>query len=124
MNTSLQQWKVSKPAWYVLDRFSHQQWLFIIFGIVTFVWGILMLLVLPDSPTTAKFITEEERLIAMERLRSNKAGYKSNRLNRGQILEAFLDYKTWMLVIYIIGTCIPNGGLTAVRPDPLSLLSS
>lgn len=73
-----------------------------------------MILVIPDSPMTAKMLTEEERLIATERLKSNKAGYKSNKLNGGQILEALMDYKTWMLSIYIIGTCIPNGGLTAV----------
>ena len=76
-----------------------------------------MLWRLPDSPMTTKILTEEERVIAIERLKSNKAGYKSNKLNAGQIIEAFIDYKTWMLAIYVIGTCIPNGGLTAVNRD-------
>ncbi|OQD79239.1 hypothetical protein PENANT_c057G09410 [Penicillium antarcticum] len=88
------------------------QWLFIIFGLVTFLWGILMLFRLPDSPTTASFLSEEEKLIAVERLKANQTGYKTSNINGAQILEAFIDPKTWLLGVLILASNIPNGGFT------------
>jgi hypothetical protein len=86
--------------------------------LITFVWGVVMLFRLPDSPSTASFLNEKERLIAMERLKSNKAGYKSNKIDRDQIFEALRDVKTWLLAVLILGSNIPNGGFTTVcRPS-------
>ncbi|CAG8902768.1 unnamed protein product [Penicillium egyptiacum] len=89
------------------------QWLFIIFGIITFLWGVVMLFRLPDSPTTASFLTEEERLIAIERLKANQTGFKNSTIDKSQIMEAFTDVKTWLLAILILASNIPNGGFTA-----------
>ncbi|KAJ5489332.1 hypothetical protein N7539_004222 [Penicillium diatomitis] len=88
------------------------QWLFIIFGLATLAWGLLMLLRLPDSPTNATFLTEEERAIAIERMRANKTGFKNTHIDRSQIAEAFTDIKTWLLAILILASNIPNGGFT------------
>lgn len=81
---------------------------------MTFLWGVLMLIRLPDSPTTASFLTEEEKLIAIERLRANQTGYKNTHIDRGQIAEAFTDIKTWLLATLILAANIPNGGFTTV----------
>jgi hypothetical protein len=78
-----------------------------------------MLFRLPDSPTNATFLSEEERLIATERLKANKAGYKSNKIDRAQILEAFTDTKTWMLAVLVLACNIPNGGFTTVCSESL-----
>ena len=88
--------------------------MFLIFGIITFLWGLLMLLRLPDSPTNASFLSDEERIIAIARLQANQAGYKSNKIDRSQILEAFTDPKTWLLAVLVLGSNIPNGGYTTV----------
>ncbi|OJJ38371.1 hypothetical protein ASPWEDRAFT_168283 [Aspergillus wentii DTO 134E9] len=100
-------------VWKIESNLASWRWLFIIFGLVTFFWGLVMLFVIPDSPASAKFLSEEEKLLANERLRANQAGYKSNKLDRGQIVEAVVDYKTWMLALYVLGCNIPNGGFTA-----------
>lgn len=73
-----------------------------------------MLFRLPDSPTDAKFLTEEERLIAIERMRANQTGYKNTEIDRRQIVEAFTDIKTWLLAALILACNIPNGGFTTV----------
>lgn len=73
-----------------------------------------MLLRLPDSPTNAKFLTEEERAIAIERMRANQTGYKNTEIDCSQILEAFTDPKTWILAVLILACNIPNGGFTTV----------
>ncbi|KAL4862827.1 hypothetical protein BDV12DRAFT_202688 [Aspergillus spectabilis] len=103
---------IAVGIWQIDSSIKPWQWLFVIFGLVTFLWGILMLFRLPDSPENASFLTEEERVIALARLKSNKAGYKSNRINRDQIIEAFVDPKTYLLAVYILANNIPNGGFT------------
>ena len=42
--------------------------MYIILGCLTFLWGIPMLLFLPDSIAKAKFLTEEEREVAARRV--------------------------------------------------------
>ncbi|KAL4898662.1 major facilitator superfamily domain-containing protein [Aspergillus ambiguus] len=103
---------IAVGIWQIKGGLHPWQWIFIIFGLITFVWGVLMLFRLPDSPSTASFLNENERLIAMERLRSNKAGYKSNKIDRDQIFEALRDVKTWLLAVLILASNIPNGGFT------------
>ncbi|BCS26718.1 uncharacterized protein APUU_51429A [Aspergillus puulaauensis] len=103
---------IAVGIWKIDGALTPWKWLFIIFGLVTFLWGILMLFRLPDSPTNASFLTDDEREIALARLRSNKAGYKTNKINREQIVEAFIDPKTYMLALYILAANIPNGGFT------------
>ncbi|PWY78741.1 pantothenate transporter [Aspergillus eucalypticola CBS 122712] len=103
---------IAVGIWQIQDSLASWKWMFIIFGIVTFLWGFVMLLRLPDSPTNASFLTDEERVIALARLKANKAGYKNNKIEWGQVLEAFTDPKTWFLAVFVLGCNIPNGGYT------------
>jgi ACS family allantoate permease-like MFS transporter len=75
--------------------------MFMIFGIVTVIFGISLWWILPDSPLTATFLSERERLIAVERLRDNKTGVKNSHHKKAQVKEAFLDPKIWLLVAAI-----------------------
>ncbi|GLA86598.1 hypothetical protein AtubIFM56815_010867 [Aspergillus tubingensis] len=103
---------IAVGIWQIQDSLASWKWMFIIFGIVTFLWGFVMLLRLPDSPTNASFLTDEERVIALARLKANKAGYKNNKIEWGQVMEAFTDSKTWFLAVFVLGCNIPNGGYT------------
>jgi len=73
-----------------------------------------MLFRLPNSPTDASFLTEEERMIAVERLRGNKTGFKNTHIDRNQIMECFKDPKTFLLGVMVLTANIPNGGYTTV----------
>ncbi|KAE8354353.1 major facilitator superfamily domain-containing protein [Aspergillus coremiiformis] len=57
------------------------RWIFIILGVLTFIWSILLLWFLPDSPLTAGFLTPEERQLAHLRpqffKQSEAPGYKT-----------------------------------------------
>ncbi|EAW15681.1 putative MFS allantoate transporter [Aspergillus fischeri NRRL 181] len=103
---------VAVGIWQIKTGLQSWKWLFIIFGIITFLWGILMFFRLPDTPNSASFLTEGEKLLAIERLKANKAGYKRNKIDTSQIIEAFVDPKTWLLAVMILGFNIPNGGFT------------
>ena len=46
--------------------------------------------------TTKMFKNEEDRLVAVERLRANQQGVKSNVWKWAHVMEAVLDPKTWL----------------------------
>lgn len=77
------------------------QWMFIILGLITVVFGISLWWLLPDSVLTAKFLNDRERIIAIERLKSNNTGIKNVHHKKAQVFEALKDPKVWMLVAAI-----------------------
>jgi hypothetical protein len=58
-----------------------------------------MFIFLPDSPVTAKGLSDRERRVAVERLRGNQTGIENKHLKPYQIKEAFLDYKLYLFFV-------------------------
>ena len=50
------------------------QWLFILEGLPTMAFGVWLLRVLPESPSSAEFLTERERQWATERMEREQVG--------------------------------------------------
>ncbi|KAI8295781.1 hypothetical protein K4K56_010500 [Colletotrichum sp. SAR 10_98] len=48
--------------------------LFIVLGGFTLLWGIVLFIFLPDSPTSFKFLDEREKFIAVDRMKDNMTG--------------------------------------------------
>jgi MFS family permease len=46
------------------DRLAAWRWLFIIFGLITFTWSLVLMFFLPDSALTTRWLTPHEREIA------------------------------------------------------------
>ncbi|CZR63034.1 related to DAL5-allantoate and ureidosuccinate permease [Phialocephala subalpina] len=92
-----------------------QKWMyvFIIFGSISIAWGVVSLLVLPDLPSTAKFLTEPERSIAVNRVARNKQGVKNRHFSKYQAIQTVKDPKTWILFIMATGAQVPNSALTS-----------
>lgn len=88
-------------------------YVFIIFGSISTAWGIVSLLVLPDLPSTAKFLTERERLIAVNRVASNRQGVKNHHFSTHQAWQTVKDPKTWILFVMATGAQVPNSALTS-----------
>lgn len=97
-----------------LAKFSIEGWrlLFIITGVMTIVTGILFILHVPDTPATAWFLTEEEKGIQIERIRSNQQGFGNRHFKKHQFIEALTDINTWLFFLFAIAGNIPNGALT------------
>lgn len=83
---------------------------FIIIGAVCAVWGLVMAIFLPDSPVTCRWLTDREKRIVIERLRENQTGVENKTLKPYQILEAFMDYKSYLLFMCSFLQAIVNGG--------------
>ncbi|KAF5250799.1 hypothetical protein FANTH_4071 [Fusarium anthophilum] len=88
---------------------------FLFLGTATVLWGIANIFLLPDTPTTAWFLSKEDREKAVIRVKDNLTGIKSNELKWDQFKEALTDPKTWFLFFLQIGLNIPNGGITSFR---------
>lgn len=78
---------------------------------MTFVWGFVIIIYLPDGPHNAKMLTEYERVVAVWRVSKNQMGIKEHRFNRAQMKEAFLDGRTYLLLAMGACTGILNGGV-------------
>ncbi|KAF5393880.1 hypothetical protein D9757_000097 [Collybiopsis confluens] len=86
--------------------------IYILLGALAIIVGLSVLMWLPDSPIEAKFLTEEERVAALERVRDDQGGVANRTIKKAQILEAFTDIRTWLVVLTTGMTSIPNGALS------------
>ena len=98
-----------------LNQSSSFKWqgLFVLYGGLTFFVGIVCFFWLAASPTEASWLTEEEKVIALERVRNNKTGTEVEKFDLSQLKEAFLDIRFYMIFLLLVSTGLPNGGLTA-----------
>lgn len=95
------------------ESYSIESWkiLFVITGLMSILFGVLFYFYIPDSPATAWFLTEEERLYQVQRIKSNQQGFGNKRFKRYQLVEAFKDVRTWIYIVWGLTAQIPNGGL-------------
>ena len=89
-------------------------YVFLIFGSCSLVAGVWSLLVLPDAPSTAKFLTQREREIAVDRVAANRQGLKNHHFKTYQLWQTMRDPKTWILFVMAVGAQVPNSALTSV----------
>ncbi|GFG06226.1 uncharacterized transporter C460.05 [Aspergillus udagawae] len=88
-------------------------YVFLIFGAVSVATGIISLLLLPDLPSTARFLTPRERAIAVDRVARNQQGVKNHHFKWEQVWQAARDPKTWLLFVMAVGAQVPNSALTS-----------
>ncbi|KAJ8063510.1 hypothetical protein OCU04_007385 [Sclerotinia nivalis] len=92
------------------------KWLYIIFGSATTIWGFIVLNFLPDTISSAKFLTPEEKECAEERVLKAGTGVTmsiKNEWKGEQVIKCLLDPKTWFCFFISLFTMIPNGGTTS-----------
>ncbi|KAI4165222.1 MAG: hypothetical protein LQ342_001090 [Letrouitia transgressa] len=85
---------------------------FLIIGALCSAWGIVMFIMLPNSPVSAKLLTQRQRRMAVERLRENQTGVENKHLKVYQIREAFKDYKIYFFFLLGVVGNVPNGGIS------------
>lgn len=98
---------------HIRSSIASWRWLFIIFSLVTFVWGFILLIFLPDSPLTARFLPQDQRNYAYLRPQQVTHSFKTSKWKKSQFIEALCDPKTWLIFVYTVCSSIPNGGYTS-----------
>ncbi|KAJ5477111.1 hypothetical protein N7539_007255 [Penicillium diatomitis] len=96
--------------------FEPYQIIFLFFGLITIGVAVAVLLFMPDSPTTAKFLNEEDKLVAIERLRMNQQGIESHEWKWDHVKESCLDLKSWLWFALLLAISIPSGGISTFGP--------
>ncbi|WOO79258.1 putative transporter [Vanrija pseudolonga] len=102
------------------DKIHEWQLLFIIVGVITvFTAPVIWFMVDSDIPS-ARFLTEQEKAMAIERLRANQTGTGSNEFKWSHVGEAFYDVKTYlwlfMSLLLNIGASVTNAfGPTLIK---------
>lgn len=81
--------------------------IFLFSGLLTIVTAPLVYWKLDNDVSSARFLTEEERLQGVERLRANKTGTGSSEFKWMQVWETAIDPKTWLWIGMAI---LPNMG--------------
>lgn len=82
------------------------QYLYLMAGALTVVYGALFLF-FPNSPAQAWWFTEEEKRVAVERLRMSQTGVRCQKIKWSQFREACLDAKVWMIAIMMGAVSLP-----------------
>jgi MFS family permease len=88
-------------------------YVFLIFGACSLAAGVWSLWVLPDSPSTARFLNERERIVAVERVAVNRQGVKNHHFKVNQLWQTLYDPKTWILFVMAVGAQVPNSAITS-----------
>ncbi|KIK59492.1 hypothetical protein GYMLUDRAFT_44465 [Collybiopsis luxurians FD-317 M1] len=89
-------------------NFAPWQWLMIITGLITLVTSICFWFWFPDSPATAWFLTPEERVLAVKRIKVNQTGIENKHWKREQFIETLCDPKVWVMALFAAISNIPN----------------
>ncbi|EXJ57108.1 hypothetical protein A1O7_07452 [Cladophialophora yegresii CBS 114405] len=91
------------------------QYLYLMAGALTVVYGIVFLS-FPNSPAQAWWFTEEEKRVAIERLRMGQLGVRCQKIKWSQFKEACLDVKVWLVAIMMGSAYSVNGAVSGFGP--------
>ncbi|KAI2472979.1 MFS general substrate transporter [Annulohypoxylon bovei var. microspora] len=85
--------------------------LFLQLGGLTFVWGVLFYITIPDGLESVTWL-DEEKLVLLQRIINNKTGTRSRRLVKAQAIEAVTDPKIIILGVISFANGIVSSGLS------------
>ncbi|KAF2441819.1 MFS general substrate transporter [Karstenula rhodostoma CBS 690.94] len=91
------------------------QYIYVLAGGLTFLFG-LWCFALPNSALDAWFLTPEERIVAVERLRAGQTGVRNQQIKWYQIKEALLDVKIWLVALTMASAYTVNGAVSGFGP--------
>lgn len=76
------------------------QYIYLLAGSLTVLFGIACL-AFPNSAVNAWFLTPEERIVAVERLRKGQTGVRCQKIKWNQFKETLLDVKVWLAALML-----------------------
>lgn len=94
-------------------------WIFIFEGLATILTSILGALVLPDYPSTAKFLSAEEKQFVKEQRALNINDEEDGTIIH-RVLLAFTDWQVWALGFVLMSFMTPAYGITFFLPTILN----
>ncbi|KAI0251087.1 MFS general substrate transporter [Lactifluus subvellereus] len=96
--------------------FADWRLLFIIEGIPTVLLGLIAIAFLPDRPERTRFLTEEERKIALARANRDTSGDIGYHINKRHIVDAFKDWRIYLGGVIYFGANAALASISAFLP--------
>jgi MFS family permease len=90
-------------------------WIFMIEGLITFVFAIMAFFVMHDYPDTAKFLNDSERKEVLRRLEEDRS-VLSDDFNMKFAKDALKDWKIWVHMMITIGIYTPLYSISIFLP--------
>ncbi|KAI9653551.1 MAG: hypothetical protein M1831_005933 [Alyxoria varia] len=91
------------------------QYIYLLAGAITVLFGVFCFSV-PDSPIDAWFLSHEERVAAVERLRSSQTGVRNHQMKWRHILDCFKDVKFYLVAVCMAAAYTVNGAVSGFGP--------
>lgn len=88
------------------------QLIFLVIGLMNFVWGWVSLWFILDTPMNATFLTHKQKVIAVHRISENMIGVKNTHFDWSQAAEAELDIKVIASALIGLACGVINGGVS------------
>ncbi|KAG8925914.1 hypothetical protein FRC02_009347 [Tulasnella sp. 418] len=85
---------------------------FLIVGLCCCLWGAMIFMLVPGSPVTARWLTQEQRWIAIARLSGNQTGIENKTFKWYQFKEALIDPKTYLFFLFAVSGNVPSAGIS------------
>lgn len=87
------------------------QWIFLIEGLIPVALSLVIWKILPDSPETAKFLTQAERDLLVRRLANDSGSGQgkvtnSDKIQKEHILAGLSDWKIWAATVIFWGNTV------------------
>jgi hypothetical protein len=89
---------------------------FIIEGLITIFCTLLTLFFLPDYPSSAKFLTEDDKKFIEARIKVKGGGYTNEHATRREVMETLFSPRMLAHYLAYICNCVPLGSLTFFTP--------
>jgi D-galactonate transporter len=87
------------------------QWLFLLEGIPSILAGVVTIFFLDDNPSSAKWLTSDERGLLLNRLQEEEDAKRSGGESRHRLIDAFKSRQVWLLCVVYFGFVMGNYGL-------------
>lgn len=93
------------------------QWLYVFEALPSIVAGIITMVFLDDGPRKAKWLTDGEKALLMERLDQEEALKKAEAPGHHTLADAFRSLKVWLLCLVYFGFVMGNYGVSFWLPQ-------
>ncbi|KAF9321721.1 hypothetical protein BG003_000102 [Podila horticola] len=93
------------------------QWIFVIEAIPTILLAVLTWFVMTPSPSTAKFLTTDERIYASNRILMECDVLPTASASWRQTREALTDYRIWLICLANMFLLMPSSGVVLFLPS-------
>ncbi|KAH8666921.1 allantoate permease [Xylariales sp. PMI_506] len=83
--------------------------MFITLGCITVLVGIATALIIPDSPMTASWLSDEEKVALLKHISVNQTGVENKTFRGKEIIEAILDPQLWLISLANVCIAVSSG---------------